>query len=83
MRVGLKSFGRQVIYLSHTVSPYFALVIFEVESCCMLRSAWISILIFMHLSITGVTGMGHHTQPLVDMWSYEHFARANLELQST
>jgi hypothetical protein len=51
------------------------LVIFERGSCFLFGLAWTLILLFVLISVAGMTGMGHQAQLLlVEMGSHKLFA---------
>jgi hypothetical protein len=54
------------------------LVIFEIRFRFLPRLTWPMILLFVLLSIARLTGMCHHTQPLVVIGSYELFVQISL-----
>jgi hypothetical protein len=60
-------------YLSHSTSPSFALVIFEIRSCFMTRPAWTLIFLFVLPHVAGITDTHHHDQSLIEMRSHEFF----------
>jgi hypothetical protein len=50
-----------------TPSALFVLVNFEIGSHFMLLASWTTVLPFVLLHITGLTGAGHHAQPFTEM----------------
>jgi hypothetical protein len=62
-----------------TLPALLNLVIFEVGSDFIPRSAWITILLFVHPLIAGMTGAHHYAQTFVEMGYQELFAQAGLE----
>jgi hypothetical protein len=56
--------------------------IFEIRSSLYVQITWAKFLLFILPLVAGMTGAGHHAQPLVETGSHEFFAWAGLKLPS-
>jgi hypothetical protein len=54
-------------------SSHFYLVILEIGSCFLPRSAWTIILLFMLSAIAGISGRNHHSQLFPLRWGLTNF----------